>query len=270
MPIMGEENHDDVDQGGEGHEEIESPGEDDSLESLAVDLSQSSPGLVDVTHPDYSIPGMRIHIRPEESEWDLIVRSVEERTDWMLDFVHLEEQMQSGVIPTTISYRGQSYRIYEVDQVNDGWIYRMKRCPSGETHRRWFELSREAIERAIAEDRKHRRELAKVRASVYYDWMLGWLPATVQYDLADHMNFDPAGASSKNAFVELACGVFLGVAGLILMFTSGAWESAVAGVYVVCEALVRCGHSQMSGRPLGFLPLEAMARTFKVYRSIFH
>lgn len=223
---------------------------------------------------DYSIPGMRIERFDPDDAWALVVRCAAAQPEWILDPTTLAKRIATKEVPTTIMYRETAYRIHEVEEKNESWIYRMARCPEGEPQIQKFDLLRESIEAIATEEKETERELLLLRSSVFYDWTLGWLPAEIQEKLAERILFNPEDASRKNALLECVFGLVACVLCTAYMFAGfyvGAADfffEALFMLLIALEGFIRLGHIIAGGKPLGLFALEGAVRGAKVAKKV--
>ena len=159
-------------------------------------MASENPSEGPATTVDYSIPGMRVEVKHPPEPWALIVRSSRKQEDWVL---HSEQYGGNKLfmqhVETIVVHQEKGYWIYEEEETESGWIYRMKLAPEGEPRRKVVELSAEKM--GFAEEEK--QEFVRVRrltgGARYYEWAIGWLPARVQEKLSERWLFSPESAS---------------------------------------------------------------------------
>jgi hypothetical protein len=212
---------------------------------------------------DLSIPGLGIYPGGEDSPWPLVIKSVTPREDWKtFRPLSVHERERGG---TTLIYQDRAYRIDEAGVTRAGvWTYRLKPWPEGEPWHRVVRLTAADVAREAAEKEAFAKARHLEQISIYYEFLLGFLPARIQNQLAQRMRFSPEDASRKNASLQFL--VFVGISGLM---TAGIWASllgsgsppplraALLSVYLMIEGFLRWGHVQAQNEPCGLFLLEA-------------
>jgi hypothetical protein len=208
--------------------------------------------------PDFSIPGLRIQVYDPPQPWALVVRSAEQREEWVARTWDEAEHkvLTAKPVETTIVYRGRSYRILEVTQTPKGWLYRMEFWPENETQFRIVELSPKAWAKREAEQRQFERMVRLSRISPFYEFLVGWLPSRIQEDLSERWEFSPEGASAKNAYIQYMGCMCACIISILLIFAGGPFTPVAIFFYFAAEGFVRHGHVTMAESPCGFPLLE--------------
>jgi hypothetical protein len=215
---------------------------------------------------DLSIPGLGIYPGGEDSPWPLVIKSSTPREDWKtFRPLSVHERERGG---TTLIYQDRAYRIDEAGVTRAGvWTYRLKPWPEGEPWHRVVRLTAADMAREAAEKQAFAKARHLEQISIYYEFLLGFLPARIQNQLAQRMRFSPEHASRKNAYLQFL--VFL----VVSMFMTaaiwaaglrggsspliGSWMTAFLSVYLMIEGFVRWGHIQAKNEPCGLFLLEA-------------
>ena len=214
--------------------------------------------------PDYTIPGLRIQKNVNPGPWEMTIRATSQQKDWTL---HREKKFyEPMVMDTTIQYDGQFYRIHEEEETPSGWVYRLKAWPRGEIMHRIVELTAEKVAEVQAEKTKIERMGKLSDISVYYEFLLGFLPARIQNKLAERLYFSPEHASRKNALLEFL--VFFGLSVLSVAVVLGVKSMSLLvmgwGIYALAlEGFVRWAHILGTNEPLGLYILEVADRLWQ-------
>lgn len=219
--------------------------------------SDSSDSLHPVMAPeiDLSIPGMRIKIGGPQDRWALIVRATAAQ-GWKAAPQNDADLVSLTINPTTIIYREQAYHVHEIEQTPKGWVYRLRRCPEGETKLHVVELTREKVLEAIAEKKQFEKIQRMTYISATYEILLGWMPARWQEELSQILHFSPADATRKNGFAMFLLG--LGAAVPVLRMVG-----RTAGVMMFVfsfDGAYRWFTGMAAEKAVGFMPLELTER----------
>jgi len=207
---------------------------------------------------DRAIPGLRIRIPDPSDPWALIVESMDEQVDWI---VHQPDPfVANNVVDTTIVYRNRSYRIREVRQEGDGWVYRMIPWPDGEPRLNIVEL--EKWTQIKVERQAEREELDRIARSGPYEYLYGWLPARRQERLSEKFGFDTGEATRKTGLLEFF--VCVGLAPLLMLlsiFSGQATPFLIVSLGMI-EGATRWAYGFCNERALGLFALEIVDRIF--------
>jgi hypothetical protein len=234
------------------------------------DPQNPTAGAPKPTIGDLSIPGMGIYPGDEDQPWPLVIRSSTPREDWKVFHPLSDPEHERG--GTTLLYKDQAYLIDQAGVTRAGvWTYRLKPWPVGEAWHRVVRLTPEDMAREAAEKQAFEKARQLEEISIYYEFLLGFLPARVQIKLAEHMRFSPTDASRKNAFLQ-----FIGGMGLCVLMTAavvgagmggggaalGAWLLSVVFACLMGEGFLRWGHIHATHEPLGLYLLEVCDRLY--------
>jgi hypothetical protein len=224
---------------------------------------------------DVSIPGLKIYLRGRESRWPLVVRSAERQTGWRVYHdLSVEESERGG---TTLHYQGKPYRIDTIEECSDtSWTYRLKRWPRDEVWQHLVRLTPEDFARDMAEKKAFARARELEEISIYYEFLLGFLPSRLQNRAAEVLRFSPEHASRTNAVLEFA--VFFALAAWMTMALarslargdSGLTNASFVVVFtywlLAVEGLVRYGHALATQGPCGLFALEVAEKVLLFLR----
>lgn len=215
---------------------------------------------------DLSIPGLGIYPGGEDSPWPLVIKSSTSREDWKtFRPLSVHERERGG---TTLIYQDRAYRIDEAGVTRAGvWTYRLKPWPEGEPWHRVVRLTAADVAREAAEKQAFAKARDLEQISIYYECLLGFLPARIQNQLAQRMRFSPEHASRKNAYLQFLVFVVVSMFMAAAIWAAGlgggsspvigTWQGAFLSVALMIEGFVRWGHILAKNEPCGLFLLEA-------------
>jgi len=158
--------------------------------------------------PDDSVPGYRVVQGQEPGT--LAILAEREHPEWTV-FAGL-----SHVIPTTILYRGEHWRIASMEPgAKGGLVYQLVPWPERDPVRRLFEFT--ALTFAEKEAEAIRSEALRQRSkyALAVELLTGWLPARIQHQHSDDWGTSPQRASWWNAFILFSLGGALAIPGFL-------------------------------------------------------
>ena len=231
----------------------------------ASDRSASDQGASDQSASDLSIPGLGIYLRNAEGAWPIVLRSATRREDWKVyRSLSVPESARGG---TTLLYQGRAYRIDEEEQGDGAWIYRLKKWPEGDVWHRVVRLTAEDLAREAAEKREFARARKLEEISIYYEFLLGFLPVRTQIRIARRLRFSPEHASRKNALLEFLVALPLSILMMLISWQSpSALGIALLFWLLTVEGIVRYGHVLAKQGPCGLFLLEIVERLYLLIR----
>lgn len=190
--------------------------------------------------------------------WALVVRSEKRQAEWRIYSDRLEDKLAPQSAPTVIFYWDEAYRIEREIQNAEGWTYFMRPWPDSETMFHRYELSNAFIESRKLEQKEMRDDFRKAEVAIFYDYLVGFLPARNQYELSETMGFDPVEATRHSAIL---C-YFLGVAIFFLVWIVGlpVLLAVVLGMLFFMDGLARWAWVITDERVNGLLILEMLDR----------
>ncbi|MBI3737131.1 hypothetical protein HY256_11550, partial [Candidatus Sumerlaeota bacterium] len=151
-------------------------------------------------------------------------------------------------------------------QTPDGWVYCMEPWPDHATVFHRLELSYEALKREEEHRKELDRMLLKNKLAPLYDFMVGFLPASMQEQLSDRWDFDPVSASRKNARVTQYIGFFMTAGNMVF-----SPPLAIAGICIFFDGFIRRAYTIAHDQPCGLLVFEMVDRLFfKQIEKFFH
>lgn len=231
----------------------------------SVKQSASDHRASDQSTSDLSIPGLGIYLRNAEGAWPVILRSATRREDWKVyRSLIVHESARGG---TTLLYQGRAYRIDEEEEGDGAWIYRLKKWPEGDAWHRVVRLTAEDLAREAAEKREFARARKLEEISVYYEFLLGFLPVRTQIRIARRLRFSPEHASRKNALLEFLVSLPLSILMMLISWQSpSALGIALLFWLLTVEGVVRYGHVLAKQGPCGLFLLEIAERLYLLIR----
>jgi len=214
--------------------------------------------------PDYLIPGIKVVLFPQPVEWELVVISDKPCGNWVP--FRDEKYLARREPPTTFEYKGRYYYIYEVVEGAGGWEYKMNPAPSGDTIFSHVVLSPEFLIRSRLDEEESRCFNRKIKLAVWYDFLLGWLPARHQIALSKRLMFSTEDASRKNALLQFLIFFPLTCLGLATQFAGygssfaffGGGYSVLVLFYLSLEGYARWNHVKYAEITFGFSLFELL------------